>query len=400
MSRPHILIVDRVSDLGGAELSLIDLVTTMTAYRYTAALPGPGPLVDRLLDRGVDVRFVPTQSWRWWLRTPRDAMTFALTLPWQIASLWRWVRFLRSTKPDIVHFNINRIIEPVLAARLLNIPSVMHFRDIPSAITYRFALGRRGFFSVMNQADAWVANSPATERDILQHARTPVSVVPNGINVDAFDRRLENRGTNGWTGGIIDARTDRAVDPVRWNGTYLVAMIAGLVLIKNHRSFLRVAKRVCDGRSDVRFLIAGSGQPEFEDGLKAYSADLGMTHRVEFLGHVDDVAALLDEIDLLLHTTEHEAFGRVFVEAMTARKPVVAFRSGGAAEIVEDGETGVLVEPGDEAAMAEAVGRLLDDAPTRQRMGVAGRARVEALYSLDSHREGISDVYDRLLSTP
>ena len=76
---------------------------------------------------------------------------------------------------------------------------------------------------------------------------------------------------------------------------------------------------------------------------------------MKFMGHVHNVPALLHNLDVLVHTTDREPFGRVFIEAMAARKPIVAFNSGGAAEIVVDGETGFLVPPGDVEAMAAEV---------------------------------------------
>ena len=149
----HILMIDHSSAIGGAELSLEALVTGMDAglCRYTVALPGPGPLAEQLRSGGVTVVFLPVESWRWWVDSWPHAGKFIPTLPWQAVSLSRWLRFLRQLQPDIIHFNINRLVEPVVAARILGIPSVVHFRDIPSR---------------MSLADRWIANSHATECDI------------------------------------------------------------------------------------------------------------------------------------------------------------------------------------------------------------------------------------------
>ena len=378
----HVLIVDHTSGLGGAEFSLEALVTAMPPERcsYTVALPEPGPLVERLRAQGVTVTLIPLESWRWWVNTPKHILKFFLTLPLQVLSLLRWLRFLYALHPDLVHFNINRVVEPVLAAWLLRIPSVMHFRDIPSRMSQRFILGWGAFYAIMNLAGYSIANSMATEQDIQPRVRRPVRMIPNGLDLEKFDRAAEERES----------------EPVPAD-SLKVAMVALLVPWKNHPAFLQLAQHICEKRSDVLFLIAGSGQADYTVKLKQLAHNLGVAEKVKFLGHVNNVPALLRHVDLLIHTTDREPFGRVFIEAMAAYRPVVAFDSGGAAEIVVDGETGVLVPPGDLEAMAAAVCRLLDDSELRQRMGEAGRRRVEGRYAIQRHVDAVLQVYEEVL---
>lgn len=381
----HVLIVNHSSDNGGADFSLEALVASMPSARcsYTIALPVPGPSVNRLRARGLEVRIVPLESWRWWVDTGTHVLKFFLTLPFQLLSLLRWLRFLRQLHPDIVHFNINRLTEPVLAARMLRIPSVMHFRDIPSRVTHRFVLGWRGFYAIMNMADCWIANSSATDQDIAPHARHPVKVIPNAMDLVDFDRTASRCERGGSMGGSL-----------------IVAMVALLVPWKNHATYIEVTKQVARSRDDVVFLIAGAGDPEYTFQLKQLARDLGVAEKVKFLGHVDNVPGFLLNIDLLVHTTDREPFGRVFIEAMAASKPVVAFDSGGAAEIVANGETGFLIPTGDIEAMASAVCRLLDDPALRQRMGEAGRRRVEERYTIQRHVDSVFQVYQEILEQP
>jgi len=378
----YILIIDHTSALGGAELSLDGLVTAMPQERchYTVALPGPGSLVDRLREKGIEVDLVPIESWRWWVKTPERTLKFWLSIPLQLMSLARWLKYLRARKPDIVHFNINRLVEPVIAARILGIPSVMHYRDIPSRISYRFVLGIKGFYWLMHMVDCWIANSCATRYDILPFARIPIETIPNAIDLNHFDKMALN--------GTSDNR-DRLLS---------LAMVAGLVPWKNHPDYIKLAKLICDKRENVRFLIAGVGKPDYTAKLKQIADDLLVNGRVEFLGFVENVPAFLQKVAMLIHTTDREPFGRVFVEAMAARRPVVAFDSGGASEIVVDGETGILVPPGDLDAMAQAVCQLLDDPATRQRIGEAGRMRVEKFYTIEKHFRAVDALYTNLLS--
>lgn len=382
----HVLIVDHASALGGAGLSLEALVTGMPSERcrYTVALPGPGSLVDRLRSQGLSVELVSLESWRWWVNTPMKLLKFCLTFPKQMGSLVRWVRFLRRLQPDLIHFNINRLVEPVVAAHLLGIPKVMHFRDIPSRMRFRFVAGRRGFYALMNLADCWIANSTVTATDIQGHNQQEINVIPNSINMHEFDQLLADEGDM--------ARKLLA------SSSYHLAMIGGLNPWKNQADFVRLAIQILIKRSDVTFYLVGGGkQSPYGIELRAMVATAGVQEQVRFLGHIDCVPAFLAHLDILVHTMPYESFGRVFIEAMAARRPVIAFNNGGAAEIVVNDKTGLLVPVGDLEAMANAVCRLLDNPALREQMGEAGRERVAAHYTLETHCQAVADLYDELL---
>lgn len=379
----NILIVDHVSTLGGAEFSLEGLVSSMPQdkYRYTVALPSSGPLMDRLLENSIQVDIVPVESWRWWTRTINQIIKFWLLFPLQLVSLRRWVKYLRDKKPDIIHANINRLVEPVIAAHIVGIPIVMHFRDIPSQMSYRFVLGRKGFYWLMNLADCWIANSHSTQDDIHSFSQRPIVVIPNAIDLIFFDKMSLN------------------INPDRQKRPLQVVMVAGLTPWKKHPAYIKLAKIVCEKHGDVEFLIAGVGTQIYTSELKQLANDLHMNGRVKFLGFVENIPALLRKVTMLVHTAENESFGRVFIEAMAACCPVVAYDSGGASEIVVNGETGLLVPPGDLNAMAQAVYQLLDDPVSRQQMGESGRKRVEKKYTLDKHCQAVAKIYDNLLAS-
>jgi glycosyltransferase involved in cell wall biosynthesis len=334
----------------------------------------------RVAAAGVPLSLIRMESWRWWITTTRDAVKFVASFPLQLLSILRWWRYLRRGQFDMLHVNINWIIEPVLAARLAGVPCLVHFRNIPSRLEQRFALGRRAYFWFMNQATIWVANSTSTARDILPHARKPVEVVPNGIDLAEFDQR---------------ACSGASCTGHRPAG-FRVAMVASLQRWKNHPDFLRVAAAVLARRHDVTFVIVGTGDGAYRADLLAMARELGTEREIEMAGFSDNIPAFLRGIDVLMHTTDAEPFGRVFIEAMAARRPVVAVRSGGAEEVVVDGTTGFLAPAGDIPAMASAVERLLDNADLRRSMGEAARNRVEKLYTLKQHCDAIARIYQSM----
>jgi glycosyltransferase involved in cell wall biosynthesis len=121
------------------------------------------------------------------------------------------------------------------------------------------------------------------------------------------------------------------------------------------------------------------GEREYEQSLHELKHRLGLDERVEFAGFRDDVWRELERIDVLVHASVlAEPGGQVVQEGMAAGRPVVAAASGGPAEMIDDGSTGLLYPPGDRAALARALRRLFDDAELRTRLGAAAREKARA----------------------
>ena len=132
---------------------------------------------------------------------------------------------------------------------------------------------------------------------------------------------------------------------------------------------------------DARFLIVGEG--ELRDALEHQIKDLGLERHVFLTGFRDDVAGLQKSFDLFVMSSVTEGLGSAMLDAMACSRPVVATRTGGIPEAVEDGVTGLLVPPQDDAALAKAIVRMLKDAALRQRLGEAGRQRVVDEFSVE-----------------
>jgi glycosyltransferase involved in cell wall biosynthesis len=117
--------------------------------------------------------------------------------------------------------------------------------------------------------------------------------------------------------------------------------------------------------------------------------------RVRFVGRRDDIPEVQRALDVLVNASVAEPFGRSVLEALASGTPVVATDSGGIPEFVEDGETGVLVPPGDDAALAAALDRVLGDAGLRERLAEGGRAAAETRFALPTRYELVADVFRR-----
>jgi glycosyltransferase involved in cell wall biosynthesis len=176
----------------------------------------------------------------------------------------------------------------------------------------------------------------------------------------------------------------------------VVLLPARLEPRKDHATFFKAAQLVLARRPDAQFLLAGDGEPAFRAQLEELAAPLGSA--VRFLGSRNDVPALMTLADLVVLSSTTEGLGLVLLEAMRARRPVVATRVGGVPEIVIDRVTGLLVEPRAPDLLAGAMIEVLGDPALAARMGKAGRQRVEAEFTVAAMAAKMSAIYDELLS--
>jgi len=175
-----------------------------------------------------------------------------------------------------------------------------------------------------------------------------------------------------------------------------VGFVGRLERIKGCDCFLRAAATLAAARPEMRFVVAGRGSRGRE--LHRMAAEIGLRGRVEFLGYVAATAPVLTALDVVVVPSFSEAAGLIAAEALALQVPVVASRVGGLPEIVVDGETGLLVPPGDDAAIATAVARLLDDPELARRLAAAGAQRVSERLTVEQMVDDYLRVYGELLA--
>ena len=253
-------------------------------------------------------------------------------------------------------------------------------------------LGRRGFRQIARRGspdpvkDVWhfrlvyrhlvhrlIVNCEALVPRVLDGApwfdRRRVVVLPNGVDADALNREAAP--------GRLASELGLSPD------THVVVMAGEIGPRKDQETLLRAAalwrerSRRAGAAIDVVFLIAGAGPPSEERRLRALTRELGLDDgTVRWLGFRRDVPSLLALAELLALPTREEGFPNTVIEAMALGVPVVATPVDGIPEVITDGETGLLVPPGDPEALAAALARLLGDPPLRARLAAAAAGRV------------------------
>jgi glycosyltransferase involved in cell wall biosynthesis len=178
----------------------------------------------------------------------------------------------------------------------------------------------------------------------------------------------------------------------------LVVLMGRINRWKGQALLVEAAQRLRDaGLTQVRYLIVGSaptGQEHFAADLQRTIERLGVADRVTVMGFRQDIWPIWDACDIaVVPSTEPEPFGMVALEAMAARKPVIAAAHGGLPDIVVDGVTGMLVKPNDATALGDAIASLVRDKARREQLGEAGWQRLGETFSSQHYIKGFEQLY-------
>jgi len=222
-------------------------------------------------------------------------------------------------------------------------------------------------------------------RDVLLDCRIPakrLTVVPDGVDL---------------TRPMLAASVERLVRLGVKPGVPLVVMVAALVGHKDPLNFVRAVAVARDTGVPFQALLAGDGF--LRDKVHAEHARLGLEGTLVIAGWQDDADSLIAAADVFVLSSSEEGQGSVLLDAMQCRKPVAATRAGGIPDVVVDGETGLLVAPGDPAALGAAIARLCSAADLRDRLGAAGARRVGD-FAIARIAEATLAVYRQALSGP
>jgi glycosyltransferase involved in cell wall biosynthesis len=375
----RVLLIDSVSEVGGAERVLLGLLRDLDSSRWGSALcllAPPGALSAEAAAYG-PVTHHPTGRYRNLLGVGRAVVECR-------AEIGR-------TRADVVHTNgVKAHVVGGLAAAFRRRRCVWHVHDILDPRTVLVGLALR------IPATLLVATSHAV-RARLEHLGVEaarIRVVHPGLDLERFDE-AKRRGS----GAAV--RQELSIPP----DAPIVSMIGRLQPWKGQHIFLAAASQVVERFPTTRFLLVGDAQfglhAEYPERLRRLATALQIDEHVHFLGQRADVPRIMDASTVIVHASVlPEAFGLVVLEAMAAGRPVVATRAGGPCELIDDGVTGVLVPPGQPGPLADALIALLADPPWCQNLGAAARAKAAQGFAAEATARGIQDAWDEALRLP
>ncbi len=297
-----------------------------------------------------------------------------------VATFFRLRQLIRKIRPDVVHLHsrFGTDIWGALAARVEGV-AVVHSRRVDNTEPV-FWVGLK-----YRLYDKVVAISNGIREVLLGEGLPPAQVVCVHSAVDTQTYR-PGRGDMAWfcqEFGLQD-------------GDVTVAMVAQFIVRKGHRTLLDALPAVLAKHPQTRVLFFGQGPQE--EAMRQLVQERQLGTSVQFAGFRQDMARVLPCLDVVAHPAMTEGLGVALLQAAACGVPIVASRTGGIPEIVQPGETGELVEPGNVAQLTSALLRLLDDEALRQRYGVRAREWIEAGFSAPSMVAGNHAVYEEVLA--
>jgi glycosyltransferase involved in cell wall biosynthesis len=344
-------------DPGGTERQMTELIRRLDDRRYrvhAVCLRREGSWLPNVISRAASV-----------VEFPITGFAKLLTL----AQLWRFARWCRRERIAVLqtcdfYSNVFGLLGGALAGVPVRIGSRRELN--PDKTSGQIRLQRLAY----KFANRIVANSPAAA-GILREEGVPssaVALISNGVDAATYP--------------------DRPLGP----SVRRVITVANLRPEKSHETLIAAAAQLARVCPELRYQIVGDGSRRQE--LEALARARGVGGIVEFLGHREDVPALLAAADVFVLPSRSEAFPNGAIEAMAAGLPVVACAVGGLLDLIETGRTGILVPPSDPEPLAVALQSLCAAPARAHAMGREARREVRARYSFERMIAAFDDLYD------
>ena len=355
--------------VGGAENGVVNIVNRMDSERFIPMIvtfvPG-GKLRERVDESRVKViEYLNKRLGNDW------------RLPVQLAKIFR------KERPHIVHTHAwGTLCEGWIAVKLARVPVWIHgehgtMEEKPFNRRIQRYLWRRA--DQVLAVSGVLANRLATT---MHFPRKHIRAIVNGVNLSQFQPGL----------AVESLRASLKLS----RDTRIVGIVGRLEPVKDHATFLQAMAYVVARYSNVCALIIGDGSLNLS--LQQQVEKLKLTQHVRFLGRRDDIPQLLNLMDVFVLSSRSEGMSNTILEAMATGLPVVATHVGGNPEIVQDGETGMLVESDNSRELADSIIFLLKNSERRGQMGLAARKRVEETFSLQKMVSKYEELYFSLLS--
>ena len=369
MSRTKIFYFTTDSKIGGTERMILALLEGLDRNKYEPFLctikPG-GALLPEAEKLGVRAATLNAGS-----RTDLPALSGIIQL-------------LRKEKPGILHtFLFHANIAGRIAGRMCGVPAIISSQRSVDE-------WRKPWHSALDRwtsglCDLIISNSEAGRKALIERERIgPLKIITihNGINAEKFKAGADTAG----------ARKVFGFQP----GDTVIGIIANLRAVKGHKYLFKAFQNVRRTTPDVRLKLLVVGEGKLEGELRDLADKLGVSNDVVFAGFRNDVPQVLAAIDIFVLPSLWEGFPVSVLEAMASGKPVIASRAGGIPEAVVEGETGLLVPPGDVPALEKAISALACSPELAKKMGEAGREKAVSDFGIEKMIRKTEGIYERL----
>jgi glycosyltransferase involved in cell wall biosynthesis len=364
------------SALGGAEIGMHEAITALRrrGFESSVVVPSDGPLVARLRDDDIAVLVHP---YRWWMSLGPSRKGRAKNLL-ELANVFhirRLASLIRATGSDVVFTNTVTIALPALAARAAGVPNVWYIReygrddhflefDVGDPIAYRL---------IDRLSSAVIVNSSTLRAHLRAHGIDGVEVVSYAVEVP-----------------------DGYGSPPPPGDDLRLVLVGAVKPGKGQEEAVRALAAVRAAGTRATLTLVGPALATFRESLEKTASHFGVSEHVRFTGFLEDPYPEIAAAGICLVCSRREAFGRATIEAMKCGRPVIGAASGATAELVEDGVTGLLYEPGDIDALAQAIVRLDRDRELLRQLGERAQAWATQRFTSEAYGRDLAREIDRV----
>ncbi len=375
----RVLYIHAKGEIGGSDISLLTILKSI-AKRFSpyAIVAKRGPLFEDYKKHCEKIKEVPFTV----IKSPENMFDFIKMFVGFVPSIFMIWDFIRKWKIDIVHVNTAVVPSALIAAKLAGKPVVLHKREI----IFRPFVGKLlDWFSAL-LADKIIVISNTVKHFSTDGVKRKSVVIYNGVDLaEISDKRNGTfRKSNSMGDDILLIGIFSRIEP--WKGQEVV---------------IKSMKNVASRSRNVRLFVFGTPYTKrgraYLEHLKELVGNLGLKDTVMFPGVVKNVNKVYSDFDIVvLPSVEAEPLGRVVIEAMAARRAVIATNNGAAREIIDNGRNGLLVMPNNQSQMEDAITKLIRSSKLRSSIGARGRETVEKRFDIKSTIKLVENVYDEL----
>jgi glycosyltransferase involved in cell wall biosynthesis len=376
----NILFIHQSAELYGSDKTLLSLLKHINKLKFcpVVILPFEGPLKIELEKENIKVVIAPVLKLYRKMFSLKNGLTFLTDIKKGIVIL---DSLNKKYKFDLVYSNTLAVLLGVIYARKRKIKHLWHVHEIivhPKIIASTFP-------KLLNKyANVVVCNSFATMKNIVERARqleNKTVVIHNGIDLlkQPHDRHCSKEELGFKSSDIV------------------ITLVGRISRLKGHKLLLNTYINYLSSTDNIKLLFVGSPveqQEYYLEELKQIISKNGLQDKVKILPFAKNLNFIWDCTDIaVMPSTEAESFGLVALEAMFAKKPVVASNHGGLTEIILNNETGFLVAPSDEIALSEVLLKLIENPNLREKFGNRGYDRAIKEFSVDSYVKSFEDLF-------
>lgn len=376
-----ILIIHQSSELYGSDKMLLIFLQNINKnnFFFVVILPTEGPLKVELEKIGIEVIILPV------LKLYRDIFTFKNGIKFlkdTIKSVGHLNKLHKSYKFDLVYSNTLAVLLGAIFSYKQRIKHIWHVHEIiehPKIIAWFFPKLLYHF------SDKIICNSSATENNIVKRELRnsgKTIVVHNGIPFNENPKDFSKKEF-----GFSDE-------------DIIITLVGRISRLKGHKWVLETINKYFKNNRNIKILFVGSPVPNQEHyllNIEEYIQSNNLSNTVKIIPFTTNLEGIWSVTDIaLMPSTEKESFGLVAVEAMLAKKPVIASNHGGLKEIVSDNENGFLVEPNNNEAFKLALEKLINDPLMRKKFGDKGYQTVISKFSVEKYVQKIEDILEKI----